>query len=90
VSDTRPPFYKPGMKVPERQPRAGTKVWAILGANQLFVCELHDKGLLGVEVQLFRDGELLFLQRWSSGDLALRHAEDIKAQYLRAGGELQS
>jgi hypothetical protein len=51
-------------------------------------CQLRDDADLGVEVQVYRDGELLYGRRWATRALALERADDWKAKYLLAGGAL--
>jgi hypothetical protein len=42
-----------------------------------------------VEVQVSRDGELLYGRRRANRALALAEADDRRAQYLREGGVLR-
>jgi hypothetical protein len=43
---------------------------------------------VGVEVQVSRDGELLYGRRWATRALALAEADEQNARYLREGGVL--
>ncbi len=86
MSDT--PFYAPNHKPTPRHPRAGEHLWAIEKNGRQLACELRDDGAAGVEVQVSRDGELLYGRRWANRALALEEADERKAQYLREGGML--
>jgi hypothetical protein len=86
MSDT--PFYAPNHKPTPRQPQAGEPLWAIQKGGRQLACELRDDGQAGVEVQVYRDRELLYGRRWESRALALAKADEWKAQYLREGGVL--
>jgi hypothetical protein len=63
-------------------------LWAIEKNSRQLACELRDDGAAGVELQVSRDGELLYGQRWATRALALKKAAAWKAQYLREGGVL--
>ena len=81
------PFYAPSHPATARQPRPGAVLWSLEEGHHTYRCELRDHGeLAGVEIQIYRDGEFLFGQRWPSGELALKQAEEIKLRYVRAGG----
>jgi hypothetical protein len=82
------PFYAPNRKVPPPQPRIGEPLWTVEKDSRRLVCELRDDGEAGVEVQVSRDGELLYGRRWATRALALAKADEQKAQYLRDGGVL--
>ena len=53
------PFYAPNRKIAPRQPRAGEPLWAIRKHGRQLACELRDDGETGVEVQIYRERELL-------------------------------
>jgi hypothetical protein len=82
------PFYAPNRKVAPRQPRAGEHLWTVKKNGRQLACELRDDGAGGVELQVSRDGELLYGRRWATRALALEEADERKAQYLREGGVL--
>ena len=82
------PFCAPNHTTTPRQPRADEHLWAIQKAGRQLACELRDDGAWGVELQVYRDGELIYGRRWASRALALERADDWKAQYLREGGVL--
>jgi hypothetical protein len=83
------PFYAPDHKpAPPRQPKRGEPLWAILKDGQQLECELRDHGAWGVEVQVYRDREFLYGQRWATRALAIEEADDRRAAYLRKGGVL--
>src|SRR6202521_5714389 len=60
------PFYAPTRKVPPRQPRAGEHLWTVEKNGRQLACELRDDGAAGVELQVCRDGELLYGRRWAT------------------------
>ena len=82
------PFYAPNRSAAPRQPRAGEHLWAILKDGRQLACEPRDDGTAGVELQVYRERELLYGQRWATRALALEKADEWKAQYLLAGGVL--
>jgi hypothetical protein len=82
------PFYAPNRTTAPRPPRAGEPLWAVQKDGRQLACELRDDGEAGVEVQVYRDRELLYGRRWPTRALALEKADDWKAQYLLAGGVL--
>jgi hypothetical protein len=84
------PFYAPNRTNAPRQPRAGEPLWIIQKAGRQLACELRDDGAAGVEVQVYREGELLYGRRWATRALALEEANERKAQYLREGGVLMA
>jgi hypothetical protein len=83
-----PPFYAPNHRPAPPEPRAGEHLWTVQKAGRHLTCELRDDGEFGVEVQVYRDGELLYGRRWATRALALEEADARKAQYLREGGVL--
>jgi hypothetical protein len=86
---TDQPFYAPNRKPPPPPPpRKGEPLWIIQKAGRRLACELRDDGAAGVEVQVYRDGELLYGRRWANRALALAEADERKAQYLGEGGVL--
>jgi hypothetical protein len=80
------PFYAPSLTTQPRQPRAGEPLWTVEKNGRPLACELRDDGAAGVEVQVYRDRELLYGRRWATRALALAKADELKAQYLRDGG----
>ena len=82
------PFYAPNRTTEPRQPRAGEHLWTVEKNGRRLACELRDDGAAGVELQVSRDGELLYGQSWANRALALEEADERKAQYLREGGVL--
>jgi hypothetical protein len=82
------PFYAPCLTTTPRQPRAGEHLWAIEKNGRQLACALRDDGAAGVELQVYRDRELLYGRRWATRALALEKADEWKAQYLREGGVL--
>ena len=82
------PFYAPNHTRAPRQPRAGEYLWAIQKDGRQLACELRDDGADGVELQVYREREMLYGRRWTTRALALMKAEEWKAQYLRDGGVL--
>ena len=83
------PFYAPNRSpAPPRQPRRAEPLWAVQKDGRQLACELRDDGAWGVELRVYRDGELLYGRRWATRALALEKAETWKAQYLLAGGVL--
>ena len=83
------PFYAPSRKpTPPPPPRKGEPLWTIQKAGRTLACELRDDGAAGVEVQVSRDGELLYGRRWANRALALVEADERKALYLRGGDVL--
>jgi hypothetical protein len=77
---------------PTARPRRGSRgwpnLWAVQKDGRQLACELRDDGDLGVEVQVHRDGQLLYGRQWPTRAFALEKADDWKAQYLLAGGVL--
>jgi hypothetical protein len=73
----------------DRERRGGRRepLWTQKEGRQL-ACELRDDGDVGVEVQVYREGELLCGRRWATRALALAKADEQKAQYLSEGGVL--
>jgi hypothetical protein len=57
---TDQPFYAPNHTTAPRQPRAGEDLWTVQKNGRQLACELRDDGAAGVEVQVSRDGELLY------------------------------
>jgi hypothetical protein len=82
------PFYAPNRTITPRQPRIGERLWIVQKDGRQLECQLRDDGEWGVEVQMYREGELLYGRRWASRALALEEADERKAQYLREGGVL--
>ena len=82
------PFDATTRTVPPPQPRAGEPLWTIQKDGRTFACEIHDDWELGVQVQVYREGEYLYGRRWATRALALAKADEQKAQYLREGGVL--
>jgi hypothetical protein len=82
------PFYAPNRTTASHQPRAGEHLWTVEKNGRQLACELRDDGAAGVELQVSRDGELLYGRRWRSRALALEEADERKAEYLRDGGVL--
>ena len=82
------PFYAPNRTTAPRQPRVGEHLWAIQKDGRQLACELRDDGAAGIEVQVYRDRELLYGRRWATRALALEEADERKAQYLSEGGVL--
>ena len=85
-----PPFYAPTRFAAARQPRVAEPLWAVQKEGRQLACELRDDGAFGVDVQVYRDGELLYGHRWPTRALALEKAADWKAQYLLAGAVIIS
>jgi hypothetical protein len=83
VSDQ--PFYAPNRKVPPRQPRAGERLWTVEKNGRQLACELRDDGEAGVEVQVYRDGDLLYGRRHATRAAALEEADDQQARYSPRG-----
>lgn len=70
-----------------RQPAPGEYRWSIRKKDGLvLVCELRSHGDLGTEVQLLRDGEFLFGQRWPTRELAEQEAAALLQEHLDKGG----
>jgi hypothetical protein len=82
------PFYVPNHKIAPQQPRAGEPLWTVQKDGRQLACELRDDGEAGVEVQVYRNGELLYGRRFANRAQALQNADVWKAQYLRDGGIL--
>jgi hypothetical protein len=82
------PFYAPNRSASARPPRVAEPLWAVQKEGRQLACELRDEGAFGVDVQVSRDGELLYSRRWPTRALALEKADSWKAQYLLAGGVL--
>jgi hypothetical protein len=82
---TDQPFYAPNHKIAPRQPRAGEPLWSVQKDGRQLACELREDGEWGVGLQVYRERELLYGQRWATRALALEKADDWKAQYLREG-----
>jgi hypothetical protein len=80
----RSAFYAPNRSTAPRQPRAGEHLWTVQKDGRQLACELRDDGAAGVELQVSRDGELLYGRRWARCALALEEAEERKAQYISA------
>jgi hypothetical protein len=76
------PFFTPKRKIAPRQPRVGEHLWAIRKDGRQLDCELRDHGAFGVEVQVYRERELLYGRRWATRALALAEADAREAQYL--------
>src|SRR5260370_1118716 len=53
------PVYAPNRKLAPRQARAGEPLWTIRKHGRQLACELRDDGEAGVEVQVYRERELL-------------------------------
>jgi hypothetical protein len=60
------PFYAPNHTTAPPQPRAGEPLWTVQKAGRSLACELRDDGEFGVEVQVYREGELLYGRRWAT------------------------
>jgi hypothetical protein len=86
VSDQ--PFYAPNLTTQPRQPRTGEHLWTVEKNGRQLACELRDDGAGGVELQVYRERELLYGRRWDTRALALAKADEWKTQYLREGGVL--
>jgi hypothetical protein len=74
------PFYAPDHKPALRQRQPGEHLWAIRKDGQQLDCELRDHGPWGVEVQVYREREFLYGQRWPTRALALEEADAQKAR----------
>jgi hypothetical protein len=89
VSGSVDPFYRPGHKLPERQAKAGARVWALRRGDRVLVCELRDHGAVyGVEVQLLDGGELRIGRRFETWALAVQWAEVERAAWQADGWTL--
>ena len=82
------PFYEPNRTNAPHQPRAGEHPWTIQKDGRQLACELRDDAEAGAEVQVYRERELLSGRRWATRALALKEADQRKAQYLREGDVL--
>jgi hypothetical protein len=85
---TDQPFYAPNRTIAPPQPRVGEHLWTVEKNGRQLGCELRDDGEAGVEVQMYRDGELLYGRRHATRARALEEADEQKARYLREGGVL--
>lgn len=63
-------------------------LWAVRKDGRQLDCELRDHGAWGMEVQVYREREFLYGRRFTTCALALKEADEQKAQYLREGGVL--
>jgi hypothetical protein len=73
------PFYAPNRKIAPPHPRTGEPLWTIQKNGRQLACELRDDGEFGVEVQFYRERELLFGRRWATRALALEEADEQTA-----------
>jgi hypothetical protein len=80
------PFHAPNRTTATRQPRAGEPLWAVQKDGRKLACELRDDGAWGVEVQVYRERELLYGRRLATR-AGTRESRQV-AQYLRDGGVL--
>lgn len=76
-----------GYKPPQpAQLQAGEPVWSLRKGAQRADAELRDHGeAYGVELQLLRDGELLYGRRFGSRVWALEEAAAVRQHYEREG-----
>src|ERR1700722_1923691 len=74
---------QPSMRPTARPNRASEHIWAIENNGRQLACELRDDGAAGMELQVYRERELLYGRRFATRVLALEKADDWKAQYLR-------
>ena len=55
------------------------RLWSLTGNNQLFRCELHDRGHWGTEAQIHWNGRMLIGWRFETRALALEWALEERA-----------
>jgi len=81
------PFYAPNRTMAPRQPRTREPLWTIRKAGRQLACELRDDGDVGVEVQLYRERELLDGRRFATraGARERRRVEGCAAVGSRVG-----
>ena len=77
-----------GTTTAPRQSRPCEHLWAVRKDGRQIDCELYDRGVWGVEVQIYRELEFRYGRRWATRALALDEADQRKAQYLLEGGVL--
>ncbi len=71
---SEPPFYTPNRTTEPCQPRPSEHLWAVQKDGRQLACELGDDGAWGVEVQVYREEELLYGRRWATRALALERS----------------
>jgi hypothetical protein len=84
------PDHKPPSVVPAAKPRE--HVWAMRsslreGAHRID-CELMIHGEHGWDCVLSKDGDWFFGRRFHTRGEAMIEADELKARYLKSGGEL--
>jgi hypothetical protein len=64
----------------------GESLWTLERNGRQVACELRDHGEpAGAEVQLLKNGEFYAGRRFDTRDLALRHADHVRASLERDG-----
>lgn len=79
LSSHRPP--------PPRQPQPGEELWRVVKGTETRHAELRDNGRLGVELQVFVNGEFAHGQRYESRPIALQEAARIRGALEGVGFE---
>jgi hypothetical protein len=71
-------FTTPGLRIRPRQPKPGELLFEFVRASDhaQFRIELRDDGAYGSDVQVFRNGEMLFTQRFGLRTSAIEWATE--------------
>ena len=72
----------------EELPRHTERLWCIKKGEALLDCELVDRGMHGVDVQVSSAGNWQAAHRLASRDAAVVEAAELKVKLLRQGGLL--
>ena len=79
------PFYAPNHRAAPAASRPAEPLWTLSQGVAQMACVLRDHGDLGVEIQLLRDGALLYGRRFDTRALALQCAA-LERETLEAEG----
>ena len=66
--------YDPFLPIPQTKPRPNEKLWEVWARHKLFSCELKYHGEVGVEAQIFENGDLIVGRRFDTRQLAVNWA----------------
>lgn len=80
------PFCTPGLKITPPQRKPGEPLWALRKGMDEIRAELRSHGEYGTELQLLRNGTLLFGRRWNLRQSPLEEAADHRCDYERKVG----
>ena len=78
--------YDPFLPIPQTKPRPNEKLWEVWARHKLFSCELKYHGEVGVEAQIFENGDLIVGRRFDTRQLAVNWAM-LEKDDLEKGGD---